>query len=82
VVFQHHDGAFILFRWSLLEHYTFDSPNCVGITLKLSRTSLNHIVNLFAPSTQQRHMIMSPFRIGSIRSLVTLINPPLLILNP
>jgi hypothetical protein len=26
VVFQHHHGAFILFRWSLLESYTFDSP--------------------------------------------------------
>jgi hypothetical protein len=25
VVFQHHDGVFILFCWSLLERYTFDS---------------------------------------------------------
>jgi hypothetical protein len=82
VVFQHHDGVFILFRWSLLERYTFDSPNYVGITLKSPGTPLNHIVNLFAPSTHQRHLIMSPFLIGPIRPLVALINPPLLILDP
>jgi hypothetical protein len=81
MVFQHHDGAFILFRWSLLERYTFDSPNCVGITLKLPRTPLNHIVNLFTPSTHKRDLIMSPFLIGLIRPLVTLINPLLLILD-
>jgi hypothetical protein len=44
MVFQHYDGAFILFRWSLLERYTFDSPNCVGITLKPPQTPLSHIV--------------------------------------
>jgi hypothetical protein len=81
VVFQHHDGAFILFRWSLLERYTFDYPNCVGIALKPPGTSLNHIVILFAPSTHQRLMIVSPFLIGPIRPLVTLINPPLLSLD-
>jgi hypothetical protein len=82
MVFQHHDGPFILFYWSLLERYTFDSLNYVGITLKPPETPLNHIVNLLAPSTHQRHLIMSPFLIGPIRPLVTLINPPLLILNP
>jgi hypothetical protein len=78
MVFQHHDGAFILFCWSLLEHYTFDSPSCVGITLKSLGTPLNHIVNLFASSTHQMHLIVSLFLIGPIRPLMTLINPPLL----
>jgi hypothetical protein len=82
MVFQHHDRMFILFCWSLLERYTFDSPNCMGITLKPPRTPLNHIINLFASSTHQRHLIVSPFLIGPIRPLMTVINPPLLILDP
>jgi hypothetical protein len=82
MVFQHHDEVFILFRWSLLERYAFDSPNYVGITLKPPGTPLNHIVNLFSPSTHQRHLIVSHFLIGLIRPLVTLINPALLSLDP
>jgi hypothetical protein len=81
MVFQHHDGVFTLFCWSLIERYTFDSPNCVGITLKPPGTHLNHIVNLFAPSSHQRHLIVSTFLIVPIRTLVNLLNPLLLILD-
>jgi hypothetical protein len=54
VVFQHHDGAFILVCSRALYHWL---PDCVGITLKAPSTPLNHMVNPPTPFAHYKGLL-------------------------
>jgi hypothetical protein len=70
------------FRWSLLGGYAVN-PKLRGYN---PDGALNSFESHGKPSCPfcplERHLIMSPFLIGPSRPLMTLINPPLLILVP